>query len=70
MISISTRIVNISYIYIYGYIYRERERETLSMYTYTYTIAYTPSPPTKSLDFRGFDSSRLLIQRGGNSHVR
>ena len=30
----------------------------------------TPSPPTKSLDFRGFDSSRLLILRGGNSHVR
>ena len=29
-----------------------------------------PSPPTKSLDFRGFDSSRLLILRGGNSHVR
>ena len=30
----------------------------------------TPSPPTKSLDFRGFDSSRLLILMGGNSHVR
>ena len=30
----------------------------------------TPSPPTKSLDFGGFESSRLLIQRGGNSHVR
>ena len=30
----------------------------------------TPSPPTKSLDFGGFDSSRLLILRGGNSHVR
>ena len=27
--------------------------------------APTPSPPTKSLDFRGFDSSRLLILRGG-----
>ena len=25
----------------------------------------TPSPPTKSLGFRGFDSSRLLILRGG-----
>ena len=24
----------------------------------------------KSLDFRGFDSGRLLILRGGNSHVR
>ena len=30
----------------------------------------TLSPPIKSLDFRGFDSSRLLILRGGNSHVR
>ena len=30
----------------------------------------TPSPPTKSLGFEGFDSSRLLILRGGNSHVR
>ena len=30
----------------------------------------TPSPPVKSLGFRGFDSSRLLILRGGNSHVR
>ena len=31
---------------------------------------HTPSPPIKSLDFRRFDSSRLLILRGGNSHVR
>ena len=31
---------------------------------------YTPSPPTKRLDFRGSDSSRLLILRDGNSHVR
>ena len=30
----------------------------------------TPSPPTKSLDFEGFDSSKLLIIKGGNSHVR
>ena len=30
----------------------------------------THSPPTKSLGFRGFDSSRLLILRGGNYHVR
>ena len=29
----------------------------------------TPSPPIKSLDFRGFDSSRLLILKGGNSHI-
>ena len=41
------------YIYIYIYIYEE----------------FTPSPPTKSLGFEGFDSSRLLILRGGNSHV-
>ena len=33
-------------------------------------IIITPSPPTKSFDFRGFDSSRLLILRGGNFHVR
>ena len=30
---------------------------------------YTPSPPTKSLGFRGFDSSRLSILRGGNYHI-
>ena len=30
-------------------------------------VWYTPSPPTKSLGFGGFDSSRLLILRGGNS---
>ena len=29
----------------------------------------TPSPPTKSLGFRGFDSSKLLVLKGGNSHV-
>ena len=28
-------------------------------------LCYTPSPPTKSLDFRGFDSSGLLILRVG-----
>ena len=33
-------------------------------------ISTTPSPPTKTLDFGGFDSSRLLILKGGNSHVR
>ena len=32
--------------------------------------AVTPSPPTKSSGFGGFDSSRLLILKGGNSHVR
>ena len=30
----------------------------------------TASPPTKSLGFRGFSSSKLLILKGGNSHVR
>ena len=30
----------------------------------------TPSPLTKSFDFERFDSSRLLILKGGNSHVR
>ena len=32
--------------------------------------AITPSPPTKSFDFEGFDSSKLLIVKGWNSHVR
>ena len=34
------------------------------------SLPSSTSPPTKSFDFRGFDSSRLLILRGGNSHVR
>ena len=29
-------------------------------------LTITPSPPIKSLAFRRFDSSRLLILRGGN----
>ena len=29
-----------------------------------------PSPPTKSSGFSGFDSSKLLKLKGGNSHVR
>ena len=29
-----------------------------------------PSPPTKRLGFEWFDSSKLLIVRGGNSHAR
>ena len=28
-------------------------------------VRCTPSPPTKSSGFRGFDSSRLLVLRGG-----
>ena len=34
------------------------------------TLTCAPSPPAKSLGFGGFDSSRLLILKGGNSHVR
>ena len=48
-----------TYIYIYTYVY-----------IYIYIYIYAPSQPTKSLDFGGFESSRLLILRGGNSHVR
>ena len=33
-------------------------------------INSTPSPPIKSLGFRGFNSSKLLILKGGNFHVR
>ena len=42
------------------------------IYIYIHIIVRgpTPSPPTKSLCFRGFDSSKLLIPKGGNSHVR
>ena len=32
--------------------------------------SFTPSPLTKSSGFRVFDSSKLLVLRGGNSHVR
>ena len=35
-----------------------------------YSKSIMPSPPTKSFDFGGFDSSKLLILKGGNSHVR
>ena len=35
-----------------------------------YHVVSTPSPPIKSLDFRGFDPSKLLNLRGGNYHVR
>ena len=34
------------------------------------TTLITPSPPIKSCDFRGFDSSKLSILKCGNSHVR
>ena len=39
-------------------------------HTTTDNTHHTPSPPTKSFDVRGFDSSKLLILRGGNSYVR
>ena len=29
----------------------------------------TPSPPTKSFDFEGLDSSKLLIIKRGNFHI-
>ena len=32
-------------------------------------MAYTANLCTKILDFRGFDSGRILILRGWNSHV-
>ena len=51
----------------------QKTRWRLYTYIHIYVLTYilfTPSPPTKSLDFRGFDSSKLLILRGGNSHVR
>ena len=61
------------YIYIYIYICAYCICMYICMYVYIYEIRsdpITPSPPIKSLGFRGFDSSRLLILRGGNSHVR
>ena len=38
--------------------------------SHNHTNNNTPSLPIKSLDFRGFDPSKLLILRGGNYHVR
>ena len=37
---------------------------------YPFYVCRTPSPPTKSLGFGGFDSSKHLSLNGGNSHVR
>ena len=62
------------YIYIYIYIhipltfippFRFLSRELAMWHLHT-----TAAPPTKSFDVIGFDSSKLLILRGGNSHVR
>ena len=55
-----------TYVCMYTYVYRPAFRKQ----AHRESTAHTPGPPTKSLDFRGFDSSRLLILRGGNSHVR
>ena len=48
--------INSKYYYEYGY------------HSSDYTCQ--ASPPTKCLGFRGFDSSKLLVLKGGNSHVR
>ena len=43
---------------------------SLSIYTHVYTYKHISLAPIKGLDFRGFESSRLSILKGGNSHVR
>ena len=48
----------------------DAEREGFRGVRRCFCCFVTPSPPIKSFDFRGFDSSRLLILRGGNYHVR
>ena len=59
------------YMYTYIYIYMNQGSERRESLAERPTVpAITPSPPIKSLYFRGFDSSRLLILRGGNYHVR
>ena len=69
------------YIYIYTHICTYTHYYTMLHYTILYVCYYTyvtyptpprftPSPPTKSFEFRGFDSSKLLILKGGNSSVR
>ena len=37
---------------------------SLSIYIYIYMYRPTPNPPTNIVDFRGFDSSTILILRG------
>ena len=41
----------------------------IRIYIYICIYMYTASPPTKSSGFRGFDSNKLLILRGGNYHI-
>ena len=55
-----------------GRMYSTKLSPALSIICY-YIVLYhmlRPVPPTKSLGFEGFDSSRLLILRGGNSNAR
>ena len=58
------------YIYIYIYIYIcIGDRRPAAIRTLYGVLCIRPGPPTKSLGFDLFDSSKLLILRGGNSHV-
>ena len=57
------------YIYIYIYICLSEELFVASL-LHAGLVSCTLSPPTKSSGFRGFDSSKLLILKVGNSHVR
>ena len=52
-------------IYIYIYIYIHTYIHThIHIYIYTYIVCL-PNLPTDIVDFRGFDSSTILIERGG-----
>ena len=53
---------------LYNTIKHTNNIQTQLISDYCLFFKITPSPPTKSLDFRGFDSSRLLILTGGNYH--
>ena len=48
------------YIYIYIYIYLfDSSRQAGGDHEFVRCVRCTPSPPIKSFDFRGFDSSKL-----------
>ena len=66
------------YIYIYTYMHEQVSRGYIYIYIcihiYIYIYSFgrraavqlrTPNPPTNIVDFRGFDSSIILIVRGG-----
>ena len=60
------------YIYIYIYIYRALRASPcalacpcVSLHVPIRGEEHTANPPTNVVDFRGFDSSLILIQRGG-----